>query len=36
LFGRILGITTPNVGMAVEVGFEAAGNYPRIVFRAAD
>lgn len=35
LFGRIVGVEAPAVGMVVEIGFEAAGNYPRIVFRAA-
>lgn len=35
LFGRIVGTASPAVGLAVEIGFEPAGNYPRIVFRAA-
>lgn len=35
LFGRVAGIDAPRVGLAVTVGFEPAGNYPRIVFRVA-
>lgn len=35
LFGRLVGIAEPAVGMTVEIGFEPAGNYPRIVFRTA-
>jgi len=33
LFGRIIGSPNPKVGDKVEIGFEAAGNYPRVVFR---
>ena len=35
LFGRCVEMAGPAIGMAVEVGFEPAGNYPRIVFRPA-
>ena len=35
LFGCVVGIAEPAVDMTVEIGFEPAGNYPRIVFRAA-